>query len=656
MGKSFTLCDPCVLSRFNCFFRMNCSLSFLNLPAGRSCLRGPGSGFRQRTLLRIWVLCRLLVAMWAAEEGRAAALDPKIGPNIRLGDDPDPLPATRRAQAEPHIVRSPSDPDVLVATFQEGRFEDGGAVDCGYAVSRDGGMSWSRRLIPHLSRLIDDGSFARASDPVAAIDLDGTVFLNTLGINGTPPAFLTTVLASKSTDGGRTFDAPIHIATAAGETSAPDKNWMAINTFAGTRSANRIAIAFSRPTPTNLANGPIQPIVLTFSDDHGGTWSPLQIISSPITQGAQPVFLADGSLAVAWWAFPKNPQADTRGWIELAYSADGGGTFSAPVVVAKPVVHDDPVVRDGWNLPSIATDRLAGILYIAYQGMGGSAPGVFFTRSTDRGGTWSTPVRVNDTPADRSVFNPALAVSPDGQHVSIVFYDKRNDPGAGDFADLYLAESFDGGGTWAPNTRVSEVSSDLRLAPLTDRGRMLGDYQGIAADIGFTTPSVACWIDTRTGSPDPFTARITRTRGADFETWRRLRFTGEELADSGVSGAEADPDGDGIPNFAEYALGREPRHADPQPLVVPGGVAAPGADVTLTYERLRTLGDAAFSWRASDDLKTWQPVGAKAGNIVPAAEPARERVLTTFANEGSGPRFFQLLIERKNPPVAGRGD
>ncbi|MCI0538813.1 MAG: hypothetical protein L0Z50_26710, partial [Verrucomicrobiales bacterium] len=59
-----------------------------------------------------------------------------------------------------------------------------------------------------------------------------------------------------------------------------------------------------------------------------------------------------------------------------------------------------------------------------------------FTRSIDRGKTWSIPIPVNDTPAKRSVFTPAIAASPDGQHLVIEFYDRRNDTGSGYLTDL----------------------------------------------------------------------------------------------------------------------------------------------------------------------------------------------------------------------------
>src|SRR4051812_37911890 len=82
-----------------------------------------------------------------------AVLDPRVGANVRLGDDPAVLPATQRGQAEPHLCRSISNINVLLATFQEGRFSaDGGAIDDGYAISRDGGLTWTRGLIPLLTQ------------------------------------------------------------------------------------------------------------------------------------------------------------------------------------------------------------------------------------------------------------------------------------------------------------------------------------------------------------------------------------------------------------------------------------------------------------------------------------------------------------------------
>jgi hypothetical protein len=136
---------------------------------------------------------------------------------------------------------------------------------------------------------------------------------------------------------------------------------------------------------------------------------------------------------------------------------------------------------------------------------------------------------------------------------------------------------------------------------------MLGDYQAIAADVDFDTPAVACWIDTRTGSPDPYTVRIRRTRGTSFETWRRLRFSTAQLADPGTSGPSADLDGDGWANFAEYAFGLEPKFPDGPVVSVPGTrFRMERGLISFRYARVRTLADAGFAWQVSSDLRIWQ--------------------------------------------------
>jgi hypothetical protein len=167
----------------------------------------------------------------ATAAATAVALDPRVGANIRLGDDPIVLPPTMRAQAEPHIARALNNPNFLLATFQEGRLTTAGAVDCGFSISRNGGLSWSRALIPGLTQT-SGGPYFRATDPVAAVNAGGVPYLCTLAatdVNFTRGV----VVVSRSIDGGATFDAPRVAYRAPNNTVFPDKNWMAINTFLG---------------------------------------------------------------------------------------------------------------------------------------------------------------------------------------------------------------------------------------------------------------------------------------------------------------------------------------------------------------------------------------------------------------------------------------
>ena len=67
-------------------------------------------------------------------------------------------------QAEPDIAVDPNDPNVVVAVFQQGRFEDGGSVDPGFAWSHDGGRSWRDGALPNLTTAVG-GEFPRRFGP-----------------------------------------------------------------------------------------------------------------------------------------------------------------------------------------------------------------------------------------------------------------------------------------------------------------------------------------------------------------------------------------------------------------------------------------------------------------------------------------------------------
>ncbi len=571
--------------------------------------------------------------------------DPKVGANLRLGDDPAALPAGQLAQAEPHLARSFTDTNVLLATFQEGRFTDGGAVDCGYALSRDGGQTWDRKLIPYLIDVVDGGPFTRASDPVAGVGLDGALYLNTLAIQPGTRDWHTTIVLSKSIDGGQTFSRPLTVVTSSTELVMLDKQWLALNTFAGSATAGRIAVTYTCFDGTS-PSVPIDPITVTLSDDGGTNWTAPRTISPPYCQGSQPVFLPDGSLAVVYWNFA----GGAGDQIEIVNSPDGGTTFTPARRVTAVTRFDDPVARDGSFLPSATTDRIFGVLYVAYQGWRGG-PRIFFTRSRDQGQAWTKPVAVNDTPSNRSVFNAAVAVSPEGQHVSVIFYDKRNDDGTGNWMDLYLAESFDGGDTWQPNLRLSTESSDLTRAPLTSSGRMVGDYQAIVPALNFDAPAFAVWVDNRNATPDPYAVAITRTQGSTYDAWRRLAFDLPTAANPAISGPAVDPDADGLPNLLEYSFNSSPSRADPDPVRIVASEMP--AAFTVGFNASAVATDVDYVWRDSADLSAWSEALPTLSAASAAVDPAKVRLEYSFG--GTAPqRYFRPGARLLTPPGARR--
>jgi hypothetical protein len=531
------------------------------------------------------------------EEAASApvALDLRIGPNIRLGNDPSALPSNMRAQAEPHIARATSNEDLLVGVFQEGRFAtSGGAVDCGYSVSHDGGLTWTRALIPQLT-MTSGGPYFRATDPVVAINLINNVYLETLV--ATDAQFINgAIVLSKSTDGGATFAAPV-VAYRPGSNSVfPDKEWMAINTFPGTATGSRLLVTFSLFSNIN-SNG--APIMRVYSDNRGATWSSPAAISTETTlQGSQPLYLPNGNCVVVYWNFGTAQQPGER--LEAVISTNGGQSFGLPNLITSAVEYNEPAIRTGSFLPSAAADRTTQNIYVVYQTLLGGNPRIAFTRSTNGGTNWSAPIAISDNPAGLGVFNPAINVSSDGRTVTVAFYDHRNNPGSNVLVDLYLAQSFDSGATWQPNIRLTSVSTDASLAPLTTEGYMLGDYLGVAQTTRPTVPAVPIWVDTRTGNPDPFITRAGIAPYSDLVTaWEAARESLAQVPTTSLRAQTSDSDRDGEDNQSELASGTGPNNF--------GSVARTGKELNIStrlhVETDQHVGIAGFIISGSTSAK-----------------------------------------------------
>jgi hypothetical protein len=145
---------------------------------------------------------------------------------------------------------------------------------------------------------------------------------------------------------------------------------------------------------------------------------------------------------------------------------------------------------------------------------------VNFSRSSDDGQTWQTTVQLGGQTA--SVLNddnngqvahglsedviagqalPRMAVDARGD-ITLIWYDTRRDP-AGHRLDVFATVSTDGGVTFSPNFRVTDLSFDPNQGRFTDATGQddfyLGDYLGLALANG---TAYASWTDTRDGKQD----------------------------------------------------------------------------------------------------------------------------------------------------------
>jgi hypothetical protein len=557
------------------------------------------------------------------------SLDPRVGSNIRLGEDPEAL-LTNHHQAEPHMIRSWHNPDVLLGTFQSGRLVDGGAVGCGYALSLDGGSTWERGLIPWLTRK-SGGVYFRATDPVAGVGPDGTLYINTLAAPANDFSVGVLVL-SRSTDNGASWSQPSTVYRPSNPANEfPDKNWMAVNDLPGTFSAGRIVVTYTSFQDDN------NPIYSTYSDDGGSNWSAPHRITGEFdsNQGSQAFFFPDGTLGVIYYDFRTSD-------FHFIYSSNAGVSYGSPVKIADVVLWDDPQLRDGAFLPSATADRTNGHIFMVYQATGSwGIPKIMFTKSIDKGVSWSTPVPINDTPAGVSVTNPAVNISPDGLHVVVVYYDKQNAPEGSRamFVDLYMVESFDGGATWSDGLRITEESSDIRYGQRSEgrdgtfRGYMLGDYQAVAAPSGQTLPAVPIWVDTRTTSPDPFVARISPSERFGYASFLSLNYSQAQLADDQLADPSNDFDGDGFSNLFEFAFLRDLENPDSES---PLQYQTTESGLAFTYDTYATSPPLVF-WERSADLENW----------LPATPDSSDRIQQTITDTflfGSESTFYRLRV------------
>ena len=244
---------------------------------------------------------------------------------------------------------------------------------------------------------------------------------------------------------------------------------------------------YASTNPQDSAN-----IMLSFSDDRGLTWMPSVRINqyggnclggSETPIGATPTAGPEQEVYVSW-AYDEK--------IYIDRSLDGGVTWlKKDIVVAEQL--------GGWQLNVPGFGKAAGapvsgcdISYGDYHGTiyvnwsdqrnGEHDTDVWISKSSDKGSSWSDPVRVNNDVVSmmgRHQCYNWMAVDPITGHIYIVFYDRRDHDDLK--TDVYLAISTDGGETFT-NEKISQKSFE------PDSDIYMGDYINISAYGGFVRP------------------------------------------------------------------------------------------------------------------------------------------------------------------------
>ena len=133
----------------------------------------------------------------------------------------DGVPVYHKTQLEPDTF---SFGTTIVSAFQSGRFYNGGSSDIGWATSQDGGTTWKHGFLPGLTVQVDPTSpYERASDPSVAYDAKHNVWLIS-SVPITSGVVVPTIFVSRSINGGLTWRKPRTIPPPSGAVNL-DKNW-----------------------------------------------------------------------------------------------------------------------------------------------------------------------------------------------------------------------------------------------------------------------------------------------------------------------------------------------------------------------------------------------------------------------------------------------
>jgi BNR repeat-like domain len=399
---------------------------------------------------------------------------------------PDTGTLNLNAEVEPFVAANPRFALNLVGVWQQDRWSNGGARGLGTGYSFDGGVSW-KRVFPPFSRCAggnaaNNGDYERATDPWVSFSPNGVAHQMALSfddliVTGKPASAM---LASRSTDGGRTWSQSI-VLVADTEERFNDKNSMT----ADPTDSRFVYATWDRLS--FVAGEGAGPTLFARSTDNGLSWEPTRIIFDPgldaQTIGARIEVLPNGHLVNL---FTKIDFISEEVTLHVILSSDKGATWSPPIKVADvfSLGAKDPetgaAIRDGSILAQLGISR-SGTITVVWQDSrfspGGVREGIVVSQSSDGGHSWSAPVQINRDPLVQA-FTPSVHVRRDGT-VGVSYYDFRSntaDP-ATLLTDVWLTRSRDG-----VNWRESRISRafDINKAPEAG-GLFLGDYQGLVS-------------------------------------------------------------------------------------------------------------------------------------------------------------------------------
>jgi hypothetical protein len=405
-----------------------------------------------------------------------SATDPAPDNVANDGDVDSNDGGNRRQGNEPTVAIDPTNPDVIVAGWNDYCMTDLAAGWMGLGFSTDGGSTWLDSALPGYP--LDDSAEGMVSplkgrtdsgDPLVAFDNDGRLFVGGISFNRVMPQDGSVFVATYEADAGPS-----------GPTGQLPKDYVrtriigkaGVPAFAGIfqdKPLMEVDRSTASPHEDNVyfcwtkfqGNGRTK-IYFSRSTDHGATFERSEIVSDGRVQGCDIAVEHDGDVYVSWHSFPG--VAQEREGMKVVRSTDGGLTFSKPRQIATFTAY----------FPNIGGSRDCGDGPFLC-----AAPSFVFPRIP-----LEPRLTADQSGAVDGVFATWNAVDPDTIETSDSAYSSA---GAGQVGRslVYVAKSVDDGTTWSDGVAVDPSTGDPGHQFFSD----VDAYAGLL---------VAIWQDNRT--------------------------------------------------------------------------------------------------------------------------------------------------------------
>ena len=389
-----------------------------------------------------------------------------------------------------HVSPNPNGPGLIVDRV----------LLSGFATSNDGGQTWKSGFMPPAA-----GAADTFGDPSVGVDRHGNFFFANLADDAGGSG---AIVVNRSSDGGNTWSPGVIVQV----DDNSDKEWLAVGPDPNVKSRDNVYVTWTsfQPTACELRFGR--------SLDGGATFTAKTILvptSDPnpthpqncLTFSNPVVDRITGTLYVPFLRFSNSNQD----FIQMLISNDAGETFNfatfnsagAPDPTVMPVTQPGELTECGatrvgngfavnvrltvhgtqntgpgiTGLPRyVNASRMTlqpaaaarnGVVYLAWSNSTSLSFGdphgnsnVLFVRSDDGGASWTSPITINPAVGgDKHHVLPALAIDKDPNDVHVTYYTQHGNT----TIDLDMANSHDGGASFAPDrtARVTSTSFDL---------------------------------------------------------------------------------------------------------------------------------------------------------------------------------------------------